>query len=57
MITCSYAIRSLRNPKVVFQGQVPIQSQPNIRKYPREPASFFVHCQQADLTRAGGKVI
>jgi hypothetical protein len=34
-----------------------MQSQPNRRKYLREPASFFVNCQQADLTRVGGKAL
>jgi len=34
-----------------------MQSQPNRRKYPRVPASFLVNCQQADLTRVGGKAL
>ena len=57
MTTSSCSIRSLSNPKIAFQGQMPIQSQSNRRKYPREPASFFVSCQQADLTRVGGKAL
>jgi hypothetical protein len=36
---------------------MPIQSQSNRRQYPREPASFLVSCQQADLTRVGGKAL
>ena len=32
-----------------------MQSQPNKRKYMREPASFLLNCQKADLTRVGGK--
>ena len=57
MTTSSCSIRSLSNPKIAFQGQMPIQSQSNRRKYPREPASFLVSCQQADLTRVGGKAL
>ena len=57
MTTSSCSIRSLSNPKIAFQGQMPIQSQSNRRKYPREPASFFVSCQQVDLTRVGGKAL
>jgi len=34
-----------------------MQSQRNRRKYPPEPASFLVDCQQADLTRVGGKAL
>jgi hypothetical protein len=34
-----------------------MQSRQNRRKYPRVPASFLVNCQQADLTRAGGKAL
>ena len=49
--------RSLRDPKIALQGQVPTQSQPNRRKYPRESASFLVNCHQADLTRVGGKAL
>ena len=57
MTNSSCSIRSLNNPKIAFQGQMPIQSQSNRRKYPREPASFLVNCQQADLTRVGGKAL
>jgi hypothetical protein len=57
MTTSSCSIRSLSNPKIAFQGQMPIQSQSNRRKYPREPASFFVSCQQADLTRVEPKTL
>ena len=57
MTTSSCSIRSLSDPPIAFQGQMSIQSQPNRRKYPREPASFLVNCQQADLTRAGGKAL
>ena len=57
MTISSCLSRSLSDPKVAFQGQVPIQSQPNRRKYSREPASFLVSCQQADLTRVGGKAL
>jgi len=57
MTTSSCSISSLSNPKIAFQGQMPIQSQQNRRKYPREPASFLVNCQQADLTRVGGKAL
>ena len=46
---------ALGDPKSVFQSPVLMQSQPNRRKYLREPASFLVNCQQADLTRVGGK--
>jgi len=49
--------RSLSDPKIAFQGQVPSQSQQNRRKYPREPASFLVNCHQADLTRVGGEAL
>ena len=48
---------SLSDPKGAFQDQVFIQGQPNRRQYPREPASFLVSCQQADLTRVGGKAL
>ena len=34
-----------------------MQSRQNRRKYPRVPASFLVNCQQADLTRVGGKAL
>jgi hypothetical protein len=34
-----------------------MQSRQNRRKYPRVPASFLVSCQQADLTRVGGKAL
>jgi hypothetical protein len=34
-----------------------MQSQWKRRKYPREPASFLVNCQQADLTRVGGRAL
>ena len=57
MTTSSGSTRALSNPKIAFQGQMPIQSQRNRRKYPREPASFLVNCQQADLTRMGGKAL
>ena len=57
MTTSSCSISSLSNPQIAFQGQMPIQSQSNRRKYPREPASFLVNCQQADLTRVGGKAL
>ena len=46
---------ALGDPKSVFQSKVLMQSQPNRRKYLREPASFLVNCQQADFTRVGGK--
>lgn len=32
-----------------------MQNRQNRRKYPRVPAYFRVNCQQADLTRVGGK--
>jgi hypothetical protein len=57
MTISSCSSRSLSDPRIAFQGQVPIQSQPNRRKYPREPASFLVSCQQADLARVGGKAL
>ena len=57
MTTSSCSIRSLSDPRIAFEGQMPIQSQSNRRQYPREPASFFVSCQQADLTRVGGKAL
>jgi len=34
-----------------------MKSRQNRRKYPRVPASFLVNCQQADLTRVGGKAL
>ena len=34
-----------------------MQSRQNRRKYPRVSASFLVNCQQADLTRVGGKAL
>ena len=34
-----------------------MQSRQNRRKYPRMPASFLVNCDQADLTRVGGKAL
>jgi len=34
-----------------------MQSRQNRRKYPRVQASFLVNCQQADLTRVGGKAL
>ena len=57
MTTSSCSIRSLSDPRIAFEGQMPIQSQSNRRQYPREPASFLVSCQQADLTRVGGKAL
>jgi hypothetical protein len=57
MTISSCSSSSLSDPKGTFQGQVPNQGQPNRRQYPREPASFFVSCQQADLTRVGGKAL
>jgi len=57
MTDSSCSGRSLSDPKIAFQGQVPTQSQPNRRKYPREPASFLVNCHQADLTRVGGEAL
>ena len=47
----------LSDPTIVFQSRVLMQSQSNRRKYLREPASFLVNCQQADLTRVGGKAL
>jgi hypothetical protein len=57
MTDSSCSDRSLSAPQIAFQGQVPTQSRPNRRKYPREPASFHVNFQQADLTRVGGKAL
>jgi hypothetical protein len=57
MTVSSCSNRPFSDPKTFLQDQVPIQSQSNRRKYPREPASFFVSCQQADLTRVGGKAL
>ena len=57
MTSSACSSRSLNNPKIAFQGQMPIQSQRNRRQYPREPASFLVNCHQADLTRVGGKAL
>ena len=57
MTASACSSRSLSNLKIAFQGQVPIQSQRNRRKYQREPASFLVNCHQADLTRVGGKAL
>ena len=57
MTISSCSNSSLSDPKSAFQGQVFIQGQPNRRQYPREPASFLVSCQQADLTRVGGKAL
>ena len=34
-----------------------MQSQQNGQQYQRESASFLVNCQQADLTRVGGKAL
>ena len=34
-----------------------MQGRQNRRKYPRVSASFLVNCQQADLTRVGGKAL
>ena len=34
-----------------------MQSRQNRRKYPRMLASFLVNCDQADLTRVGGKAL
>jgi hypothetical protein len=34
-----------------------MQGRQNRRKYPRVSASFLVKCQQADLTRVGGKAL
>ena len=34
-----------------------MQSQQNRPKYQRESTSFLVDCQQADLTRVGGKAL
>jgi hypothetical protein len=53
--SCSGRFRS--DPQITIQGQVPLRSQPNRRKYPREPASFLVKCHQVDLSRVGGKVL
>ena len=53
--SCSGRFRS--DPPIAIQGQVPLRSQPNRRKYPREPASFLVKCHQADLARVGGKAL
>ena len=57
MTVSSCSNRPLSDPKTFLQDQAPIQSQPNRRKYMREPASFQVNCQQADLTRVGGKAL
>jgi hypothetical protein len=57
MTISSCSTSFLSDPKGAFQGQVPIQGQPNRRQYPREPASCLVSCQQADLTRVGGKAL
>jgi hypothetical protein len=57
MTSSACSSRSLNNPKIAFQGQMPIQSQRNRRQYLREPASFLVNCQQADLTKVGGKAL
>jgi hypothetical protein len=57
MTDSSCSGRSLSDPKIASQGQVPAQSRPNRRKYPREPASFLVNCHQADLTRVGGEAL
>ena len=40
-----------------MQNPVPMHSQRDRRKYSREPASFLVNCQQADLTLVGGKAL
>jgi hypothetical protein len=48
---------ALADPKSVFQNPLLMKSQPNRRKYLREPASFLINCHQADLTRVGGKAL
>jgi hypothetical protein len=57
MPTSACSSRSLRNPKIASQTQIPILSQPNRLKYRRKPASFLVNCYQADLTKVGGKAL
>jgi hypothetical protein len=57
MTSSACSSRSLNNPKLALQGQVLVESKPNRRKYRREPASFLVDCQQADLTRVGGRAL
>ena len=57
MTVSSCSNRPLSDPKTFLQDQAPIQSQPNRRKCVREQASFQVNCQQADLTRVGGKAL
>ena len=57
MTVSSSSNRPLSDPITFLQDQAPIQSQPNRRKYLREQASFLVSCQQADLTRVGGKAL
>ena len=57
MTVSSCSNRPFSDPKTFVQDQAPIQSQPNRRKCLREQASFPVDCQQADLTRVGGKAL
>jgi hypothetical protein len=57
MTVSASSSRPLSDPQIAFQGQVLIESKPSRRKYSREPASFLVNCQQADLTKVGGKAL